>query len=122
MALGTIAVGLIVHWRATALPLAVRDILGDAFWAMMVAWWIGALVPHMRLAGRSGLALGLCWAVEFSQLYHTSVVDAWRGTTMGHLVLGSGFDPRDLGAYAVGVLAALMLERAVRGSRPHVHA
>lgn len=122
MALGTIAVGLAVHWRATALSLAVRDVLGDALWAMMVAWWIGALAPEMRPGSRAGLALALCWAVEFSQLYHTPVVDAWRGTTMGHLVLGSGFDPRDLVAYAIGVLTALMLEQSIRRSRHHVHA
>jgi hypothetical protein len=122
MAVGTIAVGLVVHWRATALPLTVRDVLGDALWAMMAAWWIGALAPEMRLGSRAGVALALCWAVEFSQLYHAPVVDAWRGTTLGHLVLGSGFDPRDLAAYAIGVLGALMLEQSIRRSRHHVHA
>jgi len=37
---------------------------------------------------------------------------AGRGA-LGQLVLGSGFDPRDLLAYATGVVAALLLERAV---------
>jgi hypothetical protein len=38
---------------------------------------------------------------------------------MGHLVLGSGFDPRDLVAYALGVAGAALLEAAVlaRGRR-----
>ena len=117
LALGTIAVGLIVHWRATALPPTVRDILGDALWAMMVAWWMGALAPDMRLGGRSGLALAFCCAVEFSQLYHAPVLDAVRRTTPGQLVLGSGFDVRDLGAYGVGVLTALMLETAMHRQR-----
>jgi hypothetical protein len=29
---------------------------------------------------------------------------------LGHLVLGSGFDPRDLASYAAGVLVALVCE------------
>jgi hypothetical protein len=33
----TIVVGLVVHWYATVLPAAMRDILGDALWAMMNA-------------------------------------------------------------------------------------
>jgi hypothetical protein len=32
---------------------------------------------------------------------------------LGHLVLGSGFDPRDFTSYAAGVLAAALLERVI---------
>ena len=107
----------IVHSaRHRACSLAVRDILGDALWAMMVAWWMGALAPDMRLGGRAGSRLAFCCAVEFSQLYHAPVLDAVRRTTPGQLVFGSGFDMRDLVAYAMGVLTALMLEWAVRRS------
>ena len=119
-ALGTIGLGLIVHWGAIPLPFTVRDVLGDALWAMMVAWWVGALAPDMRPGVRSGLALACCWVIEFSQLYHLPVLDAVRRTTPGQLVLGSGFDVRDLWAYAMGVLAALLLETAVRRSRAGV--
>jgi hypothetical protein len=87
---------------------------------MMAAWWVGALAPDMRPDVRSGLALAFCWAVEFSQLYHLPVLDAVRRTTPGQLVLGNGFDVRDLWAYAMGVLAALLLERAMRRSRAGV--
>jgi hypothetical protein len=120
LALGTIGVGLIVHWLATPLPFTVRDVLGDALWAMMVAWWVGALAPDMQPGVRSGLALAFCWSVEFSQLYHAPVLNAVRRTTAGQLVLGSGFDVRDLGAYAMGVLAALLIEQAMRRSRAGV--
>jgi Protein of unknown function (DUF2809) len=114
LALGTIAVGLVVHWRGTLLPATLRDFLGDALWAMMMGWWIGALAPNARLASRAGLALAICWIVEFSQLYRGPVLDAWRLTTPGQLILGTGFDPRDLGAYALGVLATVILELTVR--------
>ena len=113
LALGTIAVGLAVHLHGEALPPAARDVLGDALWAMMIAWWLGAIAPETRLSRRAITALAICFAVELSQLYHAPAIDALRATTLGHLVLGSGFDPRDLVSYAAGVLAAALLEYTV---------
>lgn len=117
LALTTIIVGLVVHWRGTLLPATLRDLLGDVLWAMMIAGWIGAMAPRARLASRAGIALAICWVVEFSQLYHTPTLDGWRGTTLGQLVLGTDFDARDLGAYALGVLTTVILERVLRRRR-----
>ena len=115
LAVGTIVLGLVVHEGGAALALgpAARDVLGDALWAVMIVWWLGALAPAMRLATRGGLALAICAAVELSQLLHTPPLDAARRTHVGRLVLGSGFDARDLAAYTAGVLAAVLLARAV---------
>jgi hypothetical protein len=107
----TIAIGLAVHWSSAALNPAARDILGDALWAAMMVWIVSVVTPAARLTARSAAALAICFAVELSQLYHTPALDALRETTAGHLVLGSGFDPRDLIAYAVGVCAVALLER-----------
>lgn len=106
-----------MHLAGHAFPPAVRDILGDALWAAMLAWWIGALLPGWPLGRRAALALAGSYLVEASQLFHAPGLDAVRRTQIGHLVLGSGFDPRDLLAYAGGVLAAVLLERAWRPSR-----
>jgi len=114
LAVGTIALGLAVHWRGDALSPAVRDVLGDALWAAMVVWWISAIAPASRLPWRAAVALALCFAVEFGQLWRFPALDALRRTAAGHLVLGSGFDPRDFGAYAAGVLTAVLLERAAK--------
>ena len=113
LALGTIALGLIVHLRGAVLGAVPRDVLGDALWAVMIAWWIGALAPRAGLSARSAVALAICAAVETSQLYHAPTIDAVRRTRLGSLVLGSGFDPRDLVAYAVGIGVAVMLESMV---------
>ena len=115
LALGTIALGLGVHWRGAALGPTFRDILGDALWAAMVTWLVGAVAPGVSLRIRAAAGLALCAGVEVSQLYHTTMLDALRSTTAGELVLGSGFDPRDLAAYTLGVFAAAFLERAVVG-------
>jgi Protein of unknown function (DUF2809) len=115
LALATIAVGLLVRFGGDALlGWGVRDKLGDALWAMMIAWWIGALAPRARLVTRVAAAYAICAAVEISQRYHTPTLDAIRATRVGHLVLGSGFDPWDLLAYALGVAAAAALEAAAR--------
>lgn len=111
LAIVTIALGLAVHLYGSALGAAGQDFVGDTLWASMIVWWLGVLAPAVRLPVRGIVALAICFAVETSQLYHTTTLDAIRGTTVGHLVLGSGFDPRDLVAYTVGVLAAAIAER-----------
>jgi hypothetical protein len=83
----------------------------------MLAWWAGALAPARPLRVRAAAAYAACAAVELSQRYHAPALDAARATPLGRLVLGSDFDPRDLAAYALGVLAAAALERAARRRR-----
>jgi hypothetical protein len=113
LACATIVVGLLVHIHGTAIEPDTRDMLGDALWAAMIAWWVGALAPSMRFVTRSAVAYAVCVCVEMSQLYHAPVLDALRATQIGALVLGSGFDLRDLVAYACGVVLATLLETAV---------
>ncbi|MBL0170627.1 MAG: DUF2809 domain-containing protein [Gemmatimonadaceae bacterium] len=107
----TMALGLVVHWRGDMLGVDIRDVTGDALWAMMIAWGMGAWLPVTALRIRSAAALTICLAVEFSQLIHTPALDAARATTVGHLVLGNAFDVRDLVSYACGVGVAMLLER-----------
>jgi len=106
LAIGTIAVGLRVHRDGTQLAPRLRHVLGDALWAMMIVWWIGVAVPRVALRTRALAALAVCFDVESSQQFHTPMLDAIRRTVPGHLVLGSGYDPRDFVAYAAGVFAA----------------
>jgi uncharacterized protein DUF2809 len=114
LALLAIVLGLVVSQLGTALPVMVRDVLGDALWALMITAWIGAALPRTSWRSRALAALLVCWTVELSQAYHAPLIDAWRGTTLGHLVLGTDFDARDLGAYAIGVAAAVAIELAAR--------
>jgi hypothetical protein len=114
LAIATIGLGLAVHLRGTSLSAVLRDVLGDALWAVVIVWGVSVVAPSARRITRGGVALAICFAVETSQLYHAPTIDALRATTGGRLVLGSGFDLRDLAAYAAGVIAAELLEAAVR--------
>lgn len=106
--------GLLVHRYGAGLGRTVHDVSGDALWGMMIAWGVGTLLPYVGVAARAMLAYGVCLVVETSQLIHVPWLDAVRATKLGHLVLGSDFDGRDLLAYAVGVLVAVALEYLLR--------
>lgn len=113
LAIVTMAVGLAVHFHGRFLGVVFQDVVGDALWAAMVTWWIAALVPGASLRTRLPVSLAICFAVEVSQRYHAPTLEALRRTTAGHLVLGSGFDPRDFVSYTLGVLVAMLVERVL---------
>ena len=117
MAVVTAGIGLGVHESTGVISTALQDKMGDGLWAAMTAWWIGAVIPNVPLRFRIPSALALCFAVEISQLYHTEGLDSLRRTTLGHLLLGSGFDVRDLFAYTLGVSATGFFEGAARHGR-----
>ena len=113
LALVTIGAGFAVHFRGHAFGDAAQDIIGDALWAMMMVWCVGVLIPQSAMLLRGAIALGISFVVEFSQLIHTPALDTLRASTVGHLVLGSGFDGRDLVSYTCGVVVAMLIERAM---------
>jgi hypothetical protein len=59
---------------------------------------------HAETRGRYAVAA----VVEASQAL--PALDTLRHTQVGHLVLGTDFDPRDFASYAAGVLAAGLID------------
>jgi hypothetical protein len=117
LTIATIAVGLLVNRHGLGLGGRTRDALGDALWAMMMFWALSAVLQSARRTTRFALALVICFAVEFSQLYHTTALDRVRETLAGRLVLGSGFDARDLVAYTLGAVIAAGLDHLMTSKR-----
>ena len=103
--------GLGVHTRGDALPPVVRDVIGDALWAAMVVWLIAAIAPVSRLPWRAGMALALCFAVEFSQSDMCPCSTRSVGRLWDTWCSGAALNPAIL-PYAAGVLVAVLLERA----------
>ena len=102
--------GLAVH-ASDAVPFG--DKAGDLLYAALVALGVWFLVPSVRPWLLAVVAGGWCLAVELLQL--TGLPDAAAEVTpLSRLVLGSGFDPLDLVAYAVGVGLVVALAVVVR--------
>ena len=99
-----------MHLHGLALPAPARDILGDALWAALIFWLVSLAAPRAAVGWRTPTALGVCFAVEFSQLISADWLTSVRATSLGHLFLGSSFDLRDLAAYAGGVAVAAVLD------------
>lgn len=114
----TIALGLATRRFPSRFPSVVATYGGDALWAAMVYWLLAFLRPSASWRALAAGALGIASAVECSQLVHTPWLDAVRATRLGALVLGQGFLWSDLVAYAVGVLAATLID-ALWWSRRH---
>lgn len=110
---GLLVVGLGLFLRSGVMPLPgeVTKYGGDALWALVVFLGLGLLRPVDSTLRLGFLALGVAWAVEFSQLYHATWIDVIRATRMGYLVLGSTFNTPDLPAYALGVALGVFAER-----------
>lgn len=109
----TIALGLLTHLHGLGLRAPARDIVGDALWAALIYWLIALIAPRVSVVARASAAVAVCVAVELSQLIQHPALTAVRGSTLGHLVIGSDFDARDLLAYLGGIAGAVVLERAV---------
>lgn len=113
LAIITVVLGLTTHLHGFGLQAAARDILGDALWAAMIYWLIALIAPHVSVVARASVAVAVCVAVELSQLMQHPALMAVRSSTLGHLVIGSDFDARDLLAYGAGIAGAVVLERAI---------
>ncbi|WP_371030649.1 DUF2809 domain-containing protein [Pseudoclavibacter sp. JSM 162008] len=99
----TVALGLATHCLFP--EGAVSDIAGDALYTVAVYLGVMLLAPRARPWLLAALAVGWSFAVEFLQLTELPhrAAEAFAPT---RLVLGAGFDPRDLLVYALaGVLA-----------------
>lgn len=88
---------------ASFLPGFVRAYAGDTLWSLMVFLALGILFPGARTPVLAGAALGISFAVEFSQLCEVDWLNRLRANRFGALVLGKGWVATDLLCYAAGV-------------------
>lgn len=111
----TIALGLFARKVAYPyLPDLINDYLGDALWASMIFFIFRFLLIRKDVKPVAIYSLLFCFLIEISQLYHAPWIDTVRATTLGALVLGSGFLWSDLLAYTIGVSLAAALDILLR--------
>ncbi|WJH39777.1 DUF2809 domain-containing protein [Aliirhizobium terrae] len=111
-ALAVIAVGLLLRrfGYEIGLPFAVVKYGGSILWGSMVFLLVGMLTGSARIGLVALSALAIATAVEFSRLYHTPELDAFRLTTAGKLLLGRVFSLWNILAYATGIAGAAVVE------------
>jgi hypothetical protein len=105
-----IALGLASRKFPSLFPAIFGKYPGDALWALMVFVGLAFVKPRASTAHLAVLAFAFACAIELSQLYQRPWLNEIRGTTIGHLVLGSTFSWPDIAAYAVGVLVGSLID------------
>lgn len=100
------------------MPDFVKAYAGDTLWALMVFLALGLLFPGARTAVLAGSALGISFAVEFSQLCEMDWLNRLRANRFAALVLGKGWVATDLLCYAVGIGIGVVGDRwRLRGGK-----
>jgi len=110
IALGIIACGLTLRLGGyeIGLPYVLVKYGGSTLWGAMVFFLLAVLLPRQPLARLALLAFVVAAITEFSRLYHTPWLDAFRLTLSGALLLGRIFSWWNILAYGLGIaLAAL---------------
>jgi hypothetical protein len=113
-----ICIGLLTRWPGLGLPYTAAKYCGSVIWGGMIYCVVASILPT---AGplRIGIMAGLFSAgIEFSQLWHTEGLDAFRRTTIGALLIGRFFSWWDILSYWIGIAAVGLFDAFV--SRPEV--
>ena len=108
-----IGVGLAVHLGVAGV---VGDVVGDALYAVLIYLLLVCALPRLRPGRVAASAIIVCTAVELMQL--TGIPRMLAETVPpSALVLGSGFDARDLVVYAVAAGTTGVIDSAARRRR-----
>ncbi|MDO4925230.1 MAG: DUF2809 domain-containing protein [Turicibacter sp.] len=94
-------------------PKNIAPFIGDMFWAMMVYFGFRFLLPKLSLLKSFNIALIFSFGIEISQLYQSNWINSIRKTTIGGLVLGHGFLWMDLISYTIGIIIAVIIDKAL---------
>jgi len=117
IAIVCIALGLLVRWPAVGLPREVAKYAGSILWAAMVYFLLRAMVLRWAIVMAAGVAAVLVALGEATQLISLPWFDAWRATTLGHLIFGRTFAVEDILAYWIGILLASIGEWSIARRR-----
>ncbi|WP_082509351.1 ribosomal maturation YjgA family protein [Microbacterium sp. Leaf179] len=109
-----IAAGLVTNRVLTGS--VATDIAGDALYAAVAYTGLVLLWPRARRVVLAGVAAAWCIGVELFQLTGMPALLSARFPPAA-LVLGSGFDARDLAVYVLAIVAALGLDSVVTRRR-----
>src|SRR5258708_30526872 len=106
--------GLAIRFAHLGLPASIVKYGGSALWAMMIYWIASSILSSSRVEFVALLSGGIATSVEFFKLYHAPVLDAFRHTIAGVLILGRVFSFKDIAVYWIAIAIAAGLDRSLR--------
>ncbi len=112
----TIAAGLTIRLAPLGLPNALIKYGGSLLWALMIYWIVSSVRPLWRLMRGALVSSAIAFCVELFKLYHVPLLDAFRLTLPGKLLLGRVFSLWDLVAYAVAIIVGALADHMIRPS------
>lgn len=112
----TMVAGLTIRLAPLGLPNAFVKYGGSLLWALMIYWIVSSVRSLWPLTRGALVSSAIALCVELFKLYHAPMLDAFRLTLPGKLLLGRVFSPWDLVAYAVAIIAGVLADRAIRFS------
>jgi hypothetical protein len=86
---------------------------GSVLWAVALYWLVAACVTRWSSGAPAAVAAVIAAALEFSRLWHTPVMDAFRITLAGRILLGRYFSLKNIAAYWIAIGLTAMLDEAV---------
>jgi len=83
---------------------------GSVLWAIALYWFLAALLPKLRPLVLGILAAATATLLECSRLAPIPVVDAFRLTLAGKILLGRYFSLKDIAAYWIAILTTALFD------------
>lgn len=105
-----ILIGLSTRMDILPLPQPVLKYGGGMLWAAMIYLILALVFVKARIRTLWLAAVLIACGIEFSQMYETEILNAFRATLAGRLTIGRGFLWSDVISYVVGVSAVALIE------------
>jgi hypothetical protein len=106
----TIPIGLAVRFLPLGLPWFLYKYLGSILWAVALYWFLAALLPRLRPPALAPLAIIIATVLELSRLVPFALLDAFRLTFAGQILLGRYFSVKNIVAYILAIALAATLD------------
>ncbi len=87
---------------------------GSALWAIAVYWLVATAFPAAQTRTMAAIAALIALLVELSRLLHFPLLNHFRETLAGKLILGRYFSPRNIAAYWLAIAAVALLDHHYR--------
>ena len=107
-----VTIGFGIFSRSSYIPKSIYPYLGDFLYTIMFFFIFAFIFPKQYSYKIAILSIGLCFAIEISQLYQADWINILRNTTLGKWTLGSGFLWSDLVCYTLGGMFGIFFEKS----------